>query len=694
MSDTRELVWEVGCEELPAWACNQIAQQLPRLVEAALAEARLAPADASAPEVLVGPRRFAVRTSVLPATAQESGVTQGPPLAIAFKDGAWTKAGEGFARKMGVPADELVQEDGFVKARFERPSQPFAHVWPAVAEGLLSGLNFAKPMRWGSSPHRFVRPLRWVTTLLGEEPMEYEVWGLPSSATTRTHRFLGAEREAVVPSAAAYTATLESHHVIVDQHERRARIERELDTAAAAFGGEWYDPAGVLDEVVHLVEFPTVITGHFDEQYLDLPDRVLVTSMQSHQRYFPVRSGQQLAPAFLAVMNADPAALGTILPGYELVLQGRLDDAVFSFGRDRERGLDDMATEHSLGAVVFHARAGSLAQRRDRITAVAREIAHLLGVDEAQACTAARLAKADQVSYVVQEFAELEGFAGSLYARAAGHPEPVAVAIDQQFLPRGENSPLPAPGVPAVLALADKFELLATMFSIGEQPTGSRDPHALRRAAIGIMRIIVELDLPLDISPVTERAFDVLEQQGFARGDRMELHRFLADRVEKRLTDGGVRIDAVRAARAAQLPRLQHLEDLARALDGAVRAGDERFLAVATATKRCANIVAKAGATRGEIDPAHFAADTERALHEQLESARGAVRTAVEERRFDNAVAAAAALGPAVDAFFDRETGVMVMAEDEQLRRNRLALVSSVLECVAPLGDMSELQIG
>ncbi|MCZ4495702.1 MAG: Glycyl-tRNA synthetase beta subunit, partial [Thermoleophilia bacterium] len=435
----------------------------------------------------------------------------------------------------------------------------------------------------------------------------------------------------------------------------------------------------------------------FDERYLELPERVLVTAMQSHQRYLPVKRGSELAPAFLTVMNADPAAVATILPGYERVLAGRLDDAVFSFERDRSRGLDDMATDASLGAVAFHAKAGSLADRRDRIAAVAADLATQFGVDATQVADAARLAKADQVSTVVQEFAELEGYVGSLYAAAGDYAAPVCQAIDQQFLPRGLDSELPAAGVPAVLALADKIELLVTMFAIGEQPTGSRDPHALRRAAIGVMRIALEHDLPLDLDAALATAGAAIHTQGFGAAETellVQVRDFILDRVEKRLSDAGVRVDAVRAARSAELTQLQHLDELARAIDVEVKGGDVTFTQVLEAQGRSRNIIAKAGGVLdGSVDPTKFEADSERELHRVLQATAEPLKVAVAERRFGEAVTLAAGLGPAVDAFFARETGVMIMTDDDLVQTNRLRLLAEVIDATAPLGDLSQLQV-
>ena len=692
MTETSMLLWEVGCEELPAWACDQIESQVEHLVVEELVLARvLADKNAiSAPDVFVGPRRFAVRMTVPVSTPEVREEKRGPA------EGAPDQTKQGFARSLGLDVGDLEYRDGFAWGTRELAAQPTTEVWPGIAQRVLERINFAKPMRWGSGSQRFVRPIRWIVTLLDKTPIEYEVWGVHSGGVSRTHRFLGEQRELVTGDPEAYPRQLADAYVLIDQQQRRTKIVEGLDAAARQLGGEWSDPGNVLKEVVHLVEYPTVITGRFDEKYLELPERVLVTAMQSHQRYFAVRKGDGLAPAFLTVMNGDPAAVDTILPGYERVLKGRLDDAVFSFERDRERGLDDMASDASLGAVVFHSKAGSLADRRDRIAAVAAEIARQLGIDATRVADAARLAKADQVSYVVQEFAELEGFAGSLYARAGGHAEDVAMAIDQQFRPKGASAPLPEAGVPSVLALADKVELLATMFSIGEQPTGSRDPHGLRRAAIGVVRIILEHDLPLDVPPVIDAAFEAVESQGFAqREDRPlgVLHGFLIDRVEKRLVDDGVRIDAFRAAAAANMPRFQHDDGLARSFSAMLERSDAAFLGVLEAAKRCTNILEKAGGASGDVDVARFEAGSERVLHERLADLRPRILAAVEKRDFDEAVALAAQLGPVLDAFFDRETGVMVMADDAAVRTSRLALVRTVLDSLAPLGDLTELQV-
>ena len=701
MSEDRTLLWEVGCEELPAWACDAIERQLPALVHQALVGARIS-VEGAEPLVWVGPRRFSVVVEAQPMQPELHERVDGPPVKIAFEGGdasaAPTRAATGFAEKNGFAVTELEvdAERGVVFVQRHQPAAPIEDVWPALAEQVLSKLQFAKPMRWGSSPYRFVRPIRWMVTLHGAHVLEYDCYGVRSGRTTRTHRFLGAEREVAIAEADVYATTLKQAKVIVDQKIRRVAIEQGLAAAATELGGEWQDPAGVLAEVVHLVEWPTVITGRFDERYLELPERVLVTAMQSHQRYLPVQKDGSLAAAFLTVMNADPAAVDSIRPGYERVLAGRLDDAVFSFERDRSRGLDDMASDASLGAVVFHAKAGSLAQRRDRIAAVAAELARQTGADAALVADAARLAKADQVSNVVQEFAELEGFAGSLYAAAAGYDASVCAAIDQQFMPRGADSRMPAEGLPSLLALADKLELLVTMFSIGEAPTGSRDPHGLRRAAIGVMRIALEHDIALDVDAALRVAKSVVDEQGFGASEDVvpTVREFILDRVEKRLTDDGIRVDAVRAARAAHLPQLQHLDELARVLHVEVVGGNATFAQVLEAQDRSGKLIEKAGGVPdGAIDPTAFEVDSERELHRLLGAVTAPLAAAVGERRFADAVGHASALGPVVESFFSKESGVMVMADDDQVRDNRLLLLAAVLDATAPLGDLSQLQV-
>lgn len=692
-----QLLWEVGCEELPAWACEQVLDQLPGLITRELEQARL---DTGAElQVWVGPRRFAVQAQVAAVQREHREEARGPAYDAAFRDGQPTPAGAGFARSKGIEPDQLEvrEHEGrrFVFATVQSPSRPLHEVFPEIAARVLSQLSFGKAMRWGSGAFRFVRPVRWLLTKSDEQTIEYELMGVRSGGRSRTHRFLGDARDIEVPSAGHYRELLTTASVMVDHAERRQRIGDALDAAASAAGGTWFDPADVLDEVVHLVEWPSVIEGAFAQHYLELPERVLVTAMQAHQRYLPVRNGDSLLPRFLTVMNGDPAAIEHIRPGYERVLEGRLDDAVFSVQRDHSRGIESMA--ESLDAVVFHARAGSLADRTQRLRALIALLADPCEADTEEADTAARLAKADQVSGLVQEFAELEGFAGSLYAKRAGHSNAVCAALAQQYLPDSADAALPEAGLPSALALADKFDLLATAFSIGEQPTGSRDPHGLRRAALGIVRIVLEHDLPVDVHKVVFAGVETADEQGFGGApDKAveQLLSFLHDRLERQLLDDGVRVDAVRAARAAQLPRLQQVAGLARALDAAVRAGDERFMSVLTAVKRCARIVAKADASEvaEAPDPELFEAEAEREVSTYLEQLRDPVREAVLGGRYDQAVAEAARLGPAVDAFFDRDSGVMVMAEKRELRSNRLALVRSVVTTLEPLGDLAELQ--
>ena len=419
-----DLLLEVGCEELPSSACREIIDQAPGLVRAALDAAGL---NGAGVRVSVAPRRFALRVEGLPAELPATSRTvRGPAAAAAFgPDGAPTKAAEGFARGQGVAvADLVVREDNgreFVYAELRSEGRAVADVVPDLAARLVNGLRFSKTMRWGDGTGlRFSRPVRWIVAKLDEQTLPFELHGLHAGDVSQGHRFLGGP--ATIGDPASYELTMHAVGVVPDHEARRAQIVGGLDEAAAAAGGGWSDPGGKLEEVVFLVEWPSVITGRFDARHLRLPSRVLVTAMQGHQRYFPLRDRSgDLLPVFLAVSNGDPDHADVITRGNEDVLDARLQDAEFSFDRDLEAGLQ--ALDARLDAIVFHKRLGTMAQKRDRLVAGVRELADAVGADPATreaAAQAARLAKADQGAVLVAEFSELEGYVAAEYAPPRG----------------------------------------------------------------------------------------------------------------------------------------------------------------------------------------------------------------------------------------------------------------------------------
>ena len=469
---TAPLLIELGCEELPANACRVAEREAGVTIERLLTERRLAPTSV---EVFVTPRRIAVIAEGVPSEAPaETTVQTGPPEKAARNDdGSWSKAAEGFARKHGLTPEQLEVRDGLLTATVSVAAEPLATHAQALVDGLIEGLQMPKNMRWGTGTLRFSRPIRTLVVLHGDTVLPAEVQGVQSGRLTRGHRLLRPELE--LSTVDDYVSDLGGAGVGVRPADRREVIETLLTSLAKAHDATWDDPGRVLNEVVYLVEWPRVIDGSIHERYLELPERVLVTAMQSHQRYLPLRSATgTLRPAFLTVINSHPDADDAVRAGNERVLAGRLDDAVFSLAKDRARGIEAMAAE--LDRITYHQRLGTLADRTARLEALVAAVADGAGIagdDRTHALEAARLAKADLASTMVGEFAELQGETGMEYARAAGQPEAVALAIREQYQPDGAGRPVPETLPGALLALADRFDQLVGVVAIGERATDS-----------------------------------------------------------------------------------------------------------------------------------------------------------------------------------------------------------------------------
>jgi glycyl-tRNA synthetase beta chain len=608
------LLLEIGCEELPAGACREAEAQLPMLVEREL--------GVRPHRVLVGPRRIAGLVRDMPERTPDEWI-KGPPEDLA------EKAAAGFAKRHGVEVEQLEVRDGFLG--IERPGRPLAEVLPERFDAIVRSFAFGKSMRWDASGIRFSRPVRWMLAKLDGETVVGEA--------SFGHRFTAGLVE--IQNAEGYEEQLRAAGVEPDSEERRRQIVAGLD----AIGG-WSDPAGVLEEVVYLVESVDVVEGTFDERFLQLPERVVVTAMQSHQRYFPLGANR-----FAFVANGGD--LETVRAGNEAVLEGRLDDASFTFERDVALGIDRLVER--LGSITFFTGAGSFADKAERL----RALVERLGGGEAS-LEAARLAKADQASELVREFPDLEGYIGAEYARLAGYPEAVCAAIAEQYLPDAAGGPLPQTEAGKVLAAADKLDTLVVSFSLGHRPTGSRDPYGLRRAAIGLCRLAVEGHLAIPRDLLTD---DVRE--------------FVEERLEG-LVD--VPVEYVRAARASAVLDLAGVAELARTLF-AERETPE-FDGVYTAYERANRLAGRASdEAAAEVDPSLFREDAERALASVLATVTfdGDVR---------NALASGATLAPLVERFFDE---VLVMDEDEAVRANRLRLLLDVRDTLGRLGDFSQI---
>jgi glycyl-tRNA synthetase beta chain len=604
------LLVEIGCEELPAAAVYEAGAQLPALA--------LAHLGAEPDELFLGPRRLALLLLDVPVETPEEWV-QGPPVKVG------EKAAEGFARKLGVPRSALAERDGMLG--WAKPPEQLAAVLPERVDALLRALTFGKSMIWEKDGLRFSRPVRWLLVKLDEKTVVGE--------SSFGHRFT-APGPLPIPEAAAYAQVLRDHGVEPELERRRELIVAGLDAL-----GEWRDPMSKLDEVVNLVEWPVVLEGRFDERFLRLPARVVETAMQSHQRYFPLGGNR-----FALVANGGEPDL--VRQGNERVLEGRLEDATFTFERDVAVGVEKLAQR--LGEITFFHGAGTYADKTQRLL----EFTRGLGGDD-DAAEAARLAKADQASELVREFPDLQGYIGGEYARLAGQPEAVCAAVADHYLPDAAGGPLPATESGRILAAADKLDTLTVAFSLGHRPTGSRDPYALRRAAIGLCRLAVEGGVRLPI----------------LNGDVRD---FVEERLEGYLD---VPVEFVRAARGAGLDELGAVAALARTL---AALPDETLGRVHEVYTRAARIAG------GKADDARV---NKLLLREEAEQV---LSDAVDDLELtgdlDRDLAAAAELAPAVERFFD---DVLVMDPDEELRANRLRVLRDLQAKVGRLGDFSRI---
>ena len=634
----------IGCEELPASACREAAEQL---------RDRWLPAFGPG-TVYAGPRRLALHVTDLAEREPDQWV-KGPPERL--RD----KAAAGFARKHGVAVEELEARDGFLGVLV--PGRTLEETLPERLAEIVEGLSFSKSMVWETGGIRFSRPVRWLCAKVDDRDLDVAVAGVPSGGRSSGHRFTHGEVD--VPGADAYVEVLRRAGVEPDAEERRRLIVEGLDRI-----GGWSDPAGVIEEVVYLVESPLVLEGRFDERFLALPARVVQVAMQSHQRYFPLEGAR-----FAFVANGgDPA---TVVTGNERVLEGRLEDAHFTFERDVARGIE--ALVDSLASITFVAGAGSFADKAARLTELVGE----LGGGEASR-EAARLAKADQAAELVREFPDLEGHIGAEYARLAGFPEAVCAAIEEQYRPDAADGPLPQTEPGRVLAAAERVDNLTVAFALGQRPTGSRDPHGLRRAAIGLCRLAVEGGLAIDVGRLVARDLALLVEQGaVVMDDPADVTDFVLERLEGLLD---VPVEFVRAARAGAVTELGAVARLAETL--AAEVSSDEFERAYVAYDRSNRLAGKADGAAAALKPSLATDEAELALIEALATASPRIDAAIAQHDFPGAIDAAALLAEPVGRFFDE---VLVMAEDASVRANRLRLLLDVRDAVGAIGDLSQI---
>ena len=676
----RDLLFEIGTEEIPAHVMPHLLEDLAQLAETMLKEHRLSYEKV---RTLGTPRRAALIVTGLAERQEDVNTeTRGPSVAIAFDaDGNPTKAGAGFARGQGVDPSALIQRDGYVYASVHESGAATAELLTSLLPDLVRAIPLPNSMRWGNLDFRFIRPIRWFVALYGTEIVPFTLAGVTSGNHSRGHRTL-APADFVITSAADYEAACEKAYIIVDPERRRAMICEQITETAKACGGTAEITPDLLEEVLYLVEYPTALSGSFEEKYLALPAEAVITPMRDHQRYFPVKAADgSLLPAFITVRNGGKAHLDVVAHGNERVLRARLADAQFFFDEDRKKSL----AEHreKLKTVVFQRGLGSMYEKTVRLmaltTAIVEEMAEGDADDAAlaDARRAAELSKADLVTGMVTEFTELQGIMGREYALLDGESPAVARAIDEQYMPRFAGDELPQTPLGVALSVADKIDNIVGTFSQGRIPTGSQDPFGLRRQALGLVLMLIEQESTMLLSDLVDEACDLYDLEEFR--DKMQVYvaDFIRLRLKNVLSERGVRYDVQEAV----------LGDVDLVADVPVRAAYvERLLAseggeaLVQSFVRVGNIARSV--TGGTVDPALFKAEEEGALLSAYQTAAAA------RAEGEDTLPAEQALGKAIDTFFD---AVMVMDKDARVKENRLSLLKMIDDDLLETADYSKI---
>lgn len=686
---TQNFLVEIGTEELPPKALKTLATSFADNVEAELNQAGLI---FDKIEWFAAPRRLAVKVLNL-ATQQPSKEIEkrGPAVSAAFDaEGKPTKAAEGWARGCGITveqAERIATDKGeWLVHRAKIEGQPTKNLLNDIVANALAKLPIPKPMRWADKTVQFIRPVHTVTMLLGDELIEGEILGVASARTIRGHRFLG-EKEFEIQHADQYPQLLrEKGSVVADFNERKAEILAKSQAKATALGGVADIEESLLEEVTSLVEYPNVLAAKFEERFLAVPAEALVYTMKGDQKYFPIYDKDgKLLPHFIFVSNINPEDPTAIIEGNEKVVRPRLTDAEFFLKTDLKQKLVDRLPR--LETVLFQQQLGTLKDKTDRIEQLAGEIAKQIGADEAKAKRAGLLSKCDLMTNMVFEFTDTQGVMGMHYARHDGEDEEVAVALNEQYMPRFAGDELPKSLVASAVALADKFDTLTGIFGIGQAPKGSADPFALRRAALGALRIIVEKNLPLDLE-------DLVKKSATLFGDKLTNQNVVADVVDFMLgrfrawyQDEGIAVDVIQAVLARRPTRPADFDARVRAVSH-FRTLDSAE-ALAAANKRVSNILAKADAVIGEINLTACVEPAEKALAEAVLALRTEVQPLIAQGDYTAVLDKLANLRAPVDSFFDN---VMVNAEDPALRQNRLAILNTLQGLFLQVADISVLQ--
>lgn len=675
---------ELGTEELPPKALKSLGEAFLAGIEKGLKDAGLGYAAA---RFFAAPRRLAVVVEQLATQQPDRSVNlDGPPIQAAFNaEGEPTQAALGFARKCGVDLAEIDRSGPKLKFSRTIEGQPAAQLLPGIVESSLNDLPIPKRMRWAARKEEFVRPTQWLVMLFGEQVLDCEILAQRAGRESRGHRF-HSPGQVHISKPASYLEDLRGARVIADFAERRELIAKRVEQLAAEQQGTAIVPPALLDEVTALVEWPVPLVCSFEERFLDVPQEALISTMQDNQKYFCLLDADgKLLPRFITVANIESKDPAQIVAGNEKVVRPRLTDAEFFFKQDKKHALED--NNQRLANVVFQAQLGSVFDKAERVSKLAAFIAARIGGDATRAARAGLLSKCDLASEMVGEFPEMQGIAGYYYALHDGEAEDVALALNEQYMPRGAGAELPGTLTGAAVAVADKLDTLVGIFGIGMLPTGSKDPYALRRAALGVLRILIEKQLDLDLVEAVNFAIgqfgERIKQQGLAD----QVLEFIFDRLRARYEDEGVDTAAYLSVRAVQPGSALDFDQRVQAVQAFRRLPEAE--ALAAANKRVSNLLGKFEAKLPEaVEPRWFDNATEFSLYSAIQQAEQAVQPLAAARQYREALERLAHLRGPVDAFFE---AVLVNAEDASVRANRYALLARLRGLFLGVADISAL---
>lgn len=685
--NTRDFLVELGTEELPPTQLKKLSDAFTQGIEAGLKDAGLSEGI----EVIAyaAPRRLAVLVKNLAEKQQDCDeVIFGPPANIAFDaDGNPTKAALGFAKKSGASVEDLSEENGKLKISRRIAGQATTELLAGIIQTSLDKLPIAKRMRWGSSRTEFVRPAQWLIMLFGNDIVKGEVLGLTAGNTSRGHRF-HANKEITISSPTDYQEAMSAAFVIVDYNDRKESIRAQVKAKGIEVGGIANIDEDLLDEVTGLNEWPTALAGNFDEDFLRVPSEALISSMKEHQKYFHVEDKDgQLKPIFITLTNIESKDPKQVIEGNEKVIRPRLADAAFFWDTDRKNTLE--SRYEKLDTVVWVNKLGTLKAKTDRIEILAGKIATAINADAELAKRAAKLSKTDLLTNMVYEFTDLQGIAGTYYAKDDGEHADVCAAMHEQYMPAFSGDALPATDAGTCIALADRIDSLVGLFGLGQIPTGSKDPFALRRASLGVLRILVEKNINLDLGQLIDWGIESVWETAPKAETKSVLTEYMLDRFSAWYKDQGIATEVFQAVRALGVTNALDINNRVQAVN--LFSSMDEAQALASANKRVSNILAKNGgeSVSAEINPALLTEDAEKVLAQQVAAKQTEVQPLLAEAKYKEALASLADLRDAVDAFFDN---VMVMADDKAVKNNRLALLKQLQGLFIAIADISLLQ--